>query len=80
MNIIRVAVHFTGLVNIRNITSGSSMDIPGGTSVSELLSTLGIIEQHKRYLIVMVGGKKVTVSHLLRDGDEIRLFLPVGGG
>lgn len=80
MNNIVVTVNFTGLVNIKSITSGSSVSIHEGASVSELLSVLGIIERHKRYVIVMVGGKQVTLSHVLKDGDEIKLFLQVGGG
>ncbi len=80
MNGISVTVNFTGLVNVKNITSGSSVNLREGASVSELLSKLGIIEQHKKYIIVMVGGKQVTLPYVLQDGDGIKLFLPVGGG
>jgi molybdopterin converting factor small subunit len=80
MKNITVTVNFTGHVDIKNITSGSSMNIQEGTTISELLSMLGIIEGHKKYIIVTVGGRKETLFYVLRDSDEIKLFLPVGGG
>lgn len=80
MKNISVTVHFTGLVDVRNIASGSSVLIPEETSLSELLSILGIIEQHKRYIISMINGKKETLFYVLKDNDEVKLFLPVGGG
>ena len=80
MKNISVTVHFTGLVDVRNVTSGSSVPIPEGTSLSELLSILGIIEQHKRYIISMINGKKETLFYVLKNNDVVELFLPVGGG
>ena len=80
MKNITVIVNFTGLVDIKNITSGSSVNIQEGTTVSEFLSILGIIERHKKYIIVTVGGRTETLFYVLQNSDEVKLFLPVGGG
>ena len=80
MENINITVHFTGLVDVKNITSGSSVSIPAGTNVSGLLSILDIMEQHKRYLIVMINEKKETLFYILQNNDVVKLFLPVGGG
>lgn len=80
MNNINVTILFTGLVDVKNVISGSSISIPEGSNLSELLSILGIIEQHKRYIIAMVNGEKETLFYVLKDNDEVKLFLPVGGG
>lgn len=80
MGNINVTVYFTGLIDIKNITSGSTITVSEGTNLGALLSILGIIEQHKKYIIAMINGKKVTLFYLLKDKDEVKLFLPVGGG
>ena len=77
---ITVTVSFTGLVDIKNFTSGSSLELEAGTTVSGLLSRLGIKEPHKKYLIVTVGGKTETLFYGLQNNDEVKLFLQVGGG
>lgn len=80
MNSISVTIHFTGLVDVKNVTSGSSIDIPEGTNLSALLSILGIIDIHKKYIIAMINGGKETLFYVLKNEDEVKLFLPVGGG
>jgi len=80
MEKINVTVNFTGLVDIKNIKSGDTVNLPEGTDVSKLLSMLGIIEQHKKYIIVMINGVKETLFRKVNNNDEINLFLPVGGG
>lgn len=80
MNSISVSIHFTGLVDVKNVASGSSIDIPEGSDLSALLSILGIIETHKKYITAMINGKKETLVYALKNKDEVKLFLPVGGG
>ena len=80
MEDIKITVHFTGLVDVKNIVSGSVISIPAGSNLSALLSVLGIREQHKRYIIAMINGKKETMFYSLKEKDEVKLFLPVGGG
>lgn len=80
MEKIRVTVRFTELVDIKKIKSGESIDVPEGTDISKLLSILGIIEQHKKYVVVMIRGMKEVLSYKLKNKDEVNLFLPVGGG
>jgi len=80
MKKISVTIRFTGLVDVKKIASGESMNVPEGTDISKLLSILGIIEQHKKYIIVMIRGSKENLLYKLKNNDEVNLFLPVGGG
>lgn len=80
MEDIKITVHFTWLVDVKNIVSRSVISIPAGSNLSALLSVLGIREQHKRYIIAMINGKKETMFYSLKEKDEVKLFLPVGGG
>ncbi|HRY29138.1 MAG TPA: MoaD/ThiS family protein [Elusimicrobiota bacterium] len=80
MDKIKVTVHFTGVVDVKKIASGESVSLPAGADVSALLSELEIAERHKKYVVVHVGGRKQGLSHKLKDNDEVKLFLPIGGG
>ena len=80
MGKLSVTIRFTGLVDVKKVVSGDSIEIPEGTDLSKLLSILGIIEQHKKYIIVMVRGRKENLDYKLKNNDDVNLFLPVGGG
>lgn len=75
-----VTVHFTGLVNIKKIASGDAVPLPEGTDVAQLLSNLGIIEQHKKYIIVTINGEKQNLSTPLKNNDVVKFNLLLGGG
>ena len=55
-----------------------SAELPEGASVRALMEKLGIdpAEVH----ILMVNGASSPVDQVLKDGDRVGLFPPVGGG
>ena len=56
-------------------------DLPEGTTVEQLLDLLGFPEKIKKVPIMMVLNNKFTGgSTELRDGDELAVLWPVGGG
>lgn len=54
------------------------MNVPGGSSLEELLALLNIpaAKVHMR----MVNGVGVTDNHVLKENDRVGLFPPIGGG
>ncbi len=80
MNEIRVQLHFTGLIDIKNFLSGDYITLKEGSTLSDLFSQLGIRQEHKRYIISMVNEKKEFLHYVVKNNDQIKLFLPVGGG
>ncbi|HPG29246.1 MAG TPA: MoaD/ThiS family protein [bacterium] len=80
MKKIQITIHFTTLVDVKNIKSGDTIEISDETTMSGLLSILGIIERHQKYIVIMRNGEKSNLSAKLKNNDEIKLFLPVGGG
>ena len=80
MDKIRVQVFYTGLIDIKNVSSGEYVSIEEGSTLSDLFSILGIRPEHKRYIIPMVNDQKEFLHYILKDDDQIKLFLPVGGG
>ena len=53
-------------------------DLPEGSQVLDLLVPLRILPEE--IAICLVNGRSVDEKHVLRDGDTLALFPPVGGG
>lgn len=54
------------------------MEVKEGTTVSEILNILKIPNEYVP--VVTAGGKKVDMSYLIKDGDELTLLPIMGGG
>ena len=52
--------------------------VEAGTSVRTLVLKLGIPEIKAK--LVFINGVKVTLDSILKDGDRLGIFPPVGGG
>lgn len=57
--------------------SGSRV-VEEGTSVRTLVRRLGIPEMKAK--LIFINGIKGTLDSVLRDGDRLGIFPPVGGG
>ncbi|TGE34417.1 MoaD/ThiS family protein [Desulfosporosinus sp. Sb-LF] len=53
-------------------------DLPDESRVLNILQTLGI--KTEEVAICLVNGRNVNEQHVLKDGDTLALFPPVGGG
>jgi molybdopterin converting factor small subunit len=80
MGDIRVKVLYPAIMQVEATGSGSFVSVPEGTTVKELLTHFRVKEEHHRYIIAVVDGEKRGLSYTLRNQDELRLLLPVGGG
>jgi len=49
-----------------------------GTTAGEVLSALGISEDEAR--LVFINNRQADLSSILKDGDRLGVFPPVGGG
>lgn len=54
------------------------MDVPGGTSVGELIDILNI--PHRDVFAILVNGVHAPKENALKPGDRVAFFPPVGGG
>ncbi|MCF7790461.1 MAG: MoaD/ThiS family protein [Victivallales bacterium] len=75
-----IKVSYIGVIDIKKVQSGSTVNIKEGSTVSELLNFLDVREQHKKYLVCLVNDKKKRLNYVLKENDHLSLFLPVGGG
>jgi len=53
-------------------------ELPEGTKVIDVLNRLGI--KPEEVAILLVNGMNAESEYVLKDGDYISLFPPVGGG
>ncbi len=77
---INIQISFTGVIDIKNIESGSTLQIKLNSTIEDVLTTLGIKREHKKYIITIVNDEKRKQSYVLQDNDHLSLFLPIGGG
>ncbi len=58
--------------------TGAEMEVPDGTSIADLYGLLGIPEGHVKQ--AFVNGRRQDPDYVLRDGDRVGVFPPIGGG
>ena len=73
-------MNYAAVLKLAEISNGGTLDLPEGMTVSELLSDCSVKEEHKKYILVFVDEKKRDIHHILKDGEVLSLYLPVGGG
>ncbi len=61
----------------REAKGRTSIEVPDGSTVGEVLTTLAI---PGAYMIAVNQEAETERAAILKDGDQIRLFPPVGGG
>ncbi len=76
----KVTLNYAAVLKLEKVNSGSTVDLSEGTTVSQLLSDCRIKEEHKRYILVFVDEKKRDLNYVLRDGEQLNLYMPIGGG
>ncbi len=56
------------------------LEIPSGTKVRDILKRSNSIHRYLSVLPVMVNGKQVKATHILKDGDTLVVIFPISGG
>jgi sulfur carrier protein ThiS len=77
---VNIIIHYPAAMRIDSVKSGSSMDVPEGTNIEALLKSCNVKKEHMKFILVYVNSEKRGMSHRLRHNDELKLYLPVGGG
>ncbi|NCC49839.1 MAG: MoaD/ThiS family protein [Spartobacteria bacterium] len=76
----KITLFFTGHFGFDDIKSGDEFELNEGATVADLLTAKGIQKEHQRFVIPFINGVEKRLTVVINDGDEVRLFLPVGGG
>ena len=77
---IKIHLSYTGVIDIKNASNNSVLQIDAGSTIGDVLTILGIRREHKKYIISMVNDEKQKAVYVLQNNDHLSLFLPIGGG
>jgi sulfur carrier protein ThiS len=56
------------------------MDLPDNATVKNMLMEIGYEEKETEHLMVSISNKLVPMEKKLKDGDDIFVWAPIGGG
>ena len=76
----KIELEFAAVLNVKDVQSGSALEIEDGTTVTGLLNRLQIDVAYHKFIIPFVNGRKAKTGDTLRNSDKVFLSLPVGGG
>lgn len=60
----------------RQARGKTTLNLPAGATVADVMQALKI----DRVVHAVVNGAQVEITHMLKDGSELQLFRPPGGG
>jgi sulfur carrier protein ThiS len=76
----RIRLSYVGYLKIDGVENDSDVEVGDDMSLEDFLTQHGVREEHQKFITPMVNGAEKKLSYVLRDGDNLTLFLPVGGG
>ncbi len=77
---VKVTIEYMGFFRIEGVANNSTLDVPEGLSVEELLDRLEVKQEDRTYLVPIINRQRKRLSAQLQDGDSLFLYYPVGGG
>jgi len=79
---VEIRIMFSGPPFMDGIESGDLVTVHEGTTIRDLYrqATLDLDEQFHQFIVSTVNGDYRDPDYVLRDGDELNLFMPVSGG
>lgn len=76
----KIRIIFTCTPFVEGIESGDTIEVPDGSSIRDLLVRFHIEERFHLFVVAQVNGECREPATLLKENDELSLFLPVSGG
>ena len=75
----KVKVVFHGVLkNYNNNLSEKIIEVANKLTVSQLVAKTDVPSDEIAF--IAVNGSRMQINHLLNEGDEVTLYMPVGGG
>lgn len=76
----KVKVDQIALIKFEKLAADKQVELPDGAKISDLLSQLGVDEDHQKVIIPFVNSERAKRTTALKDGDEVFFSLAIGGG
>jgi len=77
---VKVVVKVTGPVVLPSGNTRTTVELEEGSTVAEVIEAVGFPAAQARFFRAAVGGEVAGSHTVLKDGDEVTLMVPVGGG
>ncbi len=75
-----ITIEYMGFFRIEGVPSNSTIEVQPGLTITQLLDTLKVKPEHRTYIRPIVNRKKESFDYTLKDGDNLFLYFPIGGG
>ncbi len=76
----KIKLTYNGVMEIRRFKRGEQIEVPDEATVTDVMTLCEIRTDHQKYIIPFVNNQESKARTVLHDGDELSLFLPLGGG
>ncbi|MDP7423506.1 MAG: MoaD/ThiS family protein [bacterium] len=75
-----ISIELTGVLRHSELGRNFTADFEEKATVISVLNYLQYPVEHHKFISTFVNGKQVDSDFLLTNNDQVKLFLPVGGG
>ena len=75
----QITIRLVGMLRLDRFKQ-RAFDVPEGASVSETLKELSVSLEQMKICLVSINGKRSKLDAVLKSGDVLEAFLPVGEG
>ncbi len=76
----KITLEYLGFLKIESIQSGSVVDVPDGSTAASILDMCKLNGSYRKYIVPIINGERSSHDRLLKEGDRMFIYLPVGGG
>ncbi len=76
----KVTVRVTGPVTLPSGERETAVDLEAGAKVKDLVTAVGFTAAQARFFRVAIGGAVADQHVQLKEGDQVTLMVPIGGG
>jgi sulfur carrier protein ThiS len=76
----KIKLEYVAVLKTSGPPSGSTLTLPGGTTITTLLDHIGVSPAHQKVLSLFINETKVRADAVLVDGDRVFIGVPMGGG
>jgi len=76
----KITLEYLGFLKIESIQSGSVVDVPDGSTAASILDMCKLNGSYRKYIVPIINGERTSHDQVLKEGDRMFIYLPVGGG
>jgi sulfur carrier protein ThiS len=76
----KITLEYLGFLKIESIQSGSVVDVPDGSTAASILDMCKLNGSYRKYIVPIINGERTSHDRVLKEGDRMFIYLPVGGG